>query len=180
LKTDLDSKNEIVLYCYFDYKNQGNQRAENVVSSLLKRLLCSVSELPRDVESLYDDFVRRAAIPDLSCLSRIFISCSSNFSSVYLILDALDECQSKQLKSIVSLLGQLKAAQVTRHKILCTSRPHLEYLCVTLQPVAILDIEAHTDDVENYITWRLNDEWLFAEELKSEVVEAIAGRVEGK
>ena len=118
----IDEGNARIAYVYFDYKNREEQTGDNVIRTLLKQLLLPSNLIPRDLESVYDDCTSRNKHPDMSIFTRQLLSISATLSSVYIMLDALDECSSEILDDIVALIHQIKNSRV---KIFCTSRPHI-------------------------------------------------------
>jgi hypothetical protein len=169
------TEKEAVLFYYFDYKDQDKTESvslEMFARSLLKQVLCAGHHVPDDVQALYDDCSKRSATPDLDAVTRVLSTCLTSFSTIYLVLDALDEYQHNH-KGLVTFLGQLKAENGPRFKILCTSRPHLRHLADDLKSFATFEIHPAHPDVENYINWRLNKEWKHHEALKENVLKAI-------
>jgi hypothetical protein len=165
-----------VLFYYFDYKDQANQSLDMFARSLLKQLLCTGNSIPQEVQAFYDDWTKRSGSPDFATLSCVLESCSTRFSTIYLVLDALDEYQQKLLKKLVSFLCKLESAKGSRFKILCTTRPHLSHLAKELKASETLEIQPDNPDVENYIKWRLDEEWEHDEDLKTDVLQAVIGQ----
>jgi hypothetical protein len=177
LYTKTDRK-EAVLFYYFDYKDQDKTESvslEMFARSLLKQVLCAGHHVPDDVQVFYDDCSKRSATPGLDAAMRVLSTCLTSFSTVYLVLDALDEYQQNH-KGLVTFLGQLKTEKGPRFKVLCTSRPHLRHLADDLKSFATFEIHPAHPDVKNYINWRLNKEWKHHEDLKAKVLEAIMGQ----
>jgi hypothetical protein len=161
-----------VLFFYFDYTDQINQTLETFAASLMKQLLCAGQFLPKEVEAAYDDCKNRYCTLDFATLSHLFDSCSQRFSSIHLVLDALDEYHHTKIKKLVSFLCHLKDETECRFKILCTTRAHLRDIAVELKAGDIFDIEACNPDVGNYVKCRM-EEWEHDEDLIPEVIDAI-------
>lgn len=171
------AKRSCVAYIYFDYKDPKAHTIENVVRSLLKQLLIPVTLVPQVLESAYDEFCSQSIIPDTSTFLQQLISTCTHYSSVFIFLDALDECSSDTLDSVINLIRQLSRSGV---KTFATSRPHLRNLPVELEKPLILQIEAQDDDVKNYLSVRLIKEWRYSEQLKSRIIHAIIQGTRGK
>jgi hypothetical protein len=176
LKRVKDPQKEPVLFFYFDYTDQANQTLEKVVASFLKQLLCASGYVPKEVEAVYDDYSKRGVKPDFASLSSLLDTCSVGFSTVYLILDALDEYQETRHKNLVSFLTHLKDSTEAKFKVLCTTRPHLQDLADDLKAGTTFEIEPHNPDIEIYVKHRLNVDWQYDTDLQSEVIEAIMGQ----
>jgi hypothetical protein len=175
LRAELPRKagEEAVLFYYFDYKDQANQSLEMLARSILRQLLSAENYIPQEVQTLYDNCAKGSGRLDVGSLSRVIETCSTRFATVYLILDALDEFQHKHLKKLVSFLCQLKNAEKTHFKILCTTRPHLSDLAEDLKAFATFKIQPDNNDIDNYVKWRFNEEWEHNEDLKDDVLKAI-------
>lgn len=110
-----------------------------------------------------------------SCLNEII----TQFSRVYIVVDALDECDeaSKTRRSLLSLLQNLGA----RVQLLFTSRPLQEVLPSAVQ----LEITAQKDDLHNYLTAQIEQESVLAElcvkdeHLRREVIDEITTKASG-
>lgn len=166
-----------VVYVYFDYKNPKSQSGEDIIRCLLKQLLCRSNLVPRDVEALFDEFNNRSTSPNLPTFIRLFISLSSQFSTIYVMLDALDECSPENLKDVIALVGQLNDSNI---KVFCTSRNYFPDLRNQLGALTILHIEADPDDLRNYLSIKLNEEWKFDDASKVIIKDKLADRAEGK
>ncbi len=171
------AKGDSVAYIYFDYKDREAHTGENVIRSLLKQLLLPMTLVPQALESLYDEFCSQSIIPDTSTFMEQLISTCAHYSSVSIILDALDECGSETLDAVINLIRELSRSSV---KIFVTSRPHLSNLPSELEKPLILQVEAQDDDVKNYLSVRLGKEWRYSEHLKSRIIYAIAQGTRGK
>jgi len=167
-----------VLFCYFDYKNGEDQLLEKVAASFLKQLLCADNYIPKHVAALYDDCTKQGSRDlDFKSLTELLGTCSSRFSKIYVVLDALDEYQHTQ-KKLVSFLSKLRDSKSTCYKIISTTRPHLEDLADDLKAIATFEIAPCNPDLKFYINSRLEDEWQHDEDLKSRVVQALTEQQE--
>ena len=167
-----------MLLCYFDYTRQEDQALEKVAASFLKQLLCANNYIPKDVAAWYDECTKHSRNPDdFKSLLRLLDSCSSRFSKIYLVLDALDEYQHNQ-KKLLSFLSTLRDSKSTCYKIISTTRPHLQDLADDLKAIATFNIAPWNPDLELYINSRLEEEWEHDEELKSSIVQAITEQEE--
>jgi hypothetical protein len=151
---------------------------ENIVRSLLKQLLCSLTLIPPEIESLYDDCCSKCKPPNTSDLThrlhQVAVA-SCKFSSVFFMLDALDECNiHDEVIALISPFGKLGI------KVFCTSRHHLTDLPNKLDTTAVLEVRAHDDDVRNYLVARLKEEWKFGDHFKPRVVDRLVNDVDGK
>ena len=165
-----------VAYLYFDYKNAEAQTRDHVVRTLLKQLLLPSHLIARELEASYDAWSVHSKNPDRTIFSRQLLSAAATFSSVYIMLDALDECGSETLDDIVTLIRLLKDSGI---KVFCTYRPHLN-LRKRLDTPTIHPIGAHDEDVRNYLSIRLNKEWRHHESFREQIIDRLAKGAEEK
>ena len=100
------------------------------------------------------------------------------FLRVYIMLDALDECTSGTLEDTITLIRRFKDSGI---KVFCTFRPILINLGDRLDVQTIHSIDAHDEDVRNYLSLRLNKEWLhdkcFLEQIIDRLIEGVKGKL---
>lgn len=166
-----------VAYMYFDYNNSTVQTLDNVIRALLKQLLCRLDLIPHDLEGFYDDCNRYSIKPDVSALTYYLISISNHFSSVFVMLDALDECATENYADIINLIRKLRESGL---KILCTSRINVPNVRCQLGQPTLVEIKAHEDDVRNYLAIRLSKEWQYDDEFKQKISDTLAEKAAGK
>lgn len=101
------------------------------------------------------------------------------FSSVYVMLDALDECNSETLEDTISLIHQFEKFGI---KVFCTFRPIIDFQGVRrLEAQTIHSIEAHDKDVRNYLSIRLNKEWRHSNKrFLPKIIDQLAEGAKGK
>lgn len=172
----IDEDKARIAYMYFDYKNREEQTGDNVVRTLLKQLLLPSNLIPRGLESLYDDRHHQHKKPEISKFSRQLLSISATFSSVYIMLDALDECSNDTLNDIFILVHELKNSGV---KVFCTSRPQILDLEDRLQARGI-SIDAKDEDVRNYLIIRVNKEWRHNKSHQEPIINRLTQEAKGK
>lgn len=130
------------------------QTANDIAEKILRQLLGVLDTIPPKLESLYDSCTRTNARAELSDLKRILLLCIHNFSSVYVVFDALDECDDSHRREILTFVSQL---QKWGCRILMSSRPHLRNsLEEQLDDTLIIETKADEQDVRNYISCKLD------------------------
>jgi hypothetical protein len=123
-----------VAYVYFDYKDRARQTPEVILAELIKQLAFRRTDLQADaspsqhIEEMYDKMHPKGRQPAMSDLRELFISIAADFSEVYLIFDALDECNEDERNVLLSFVMQLQLARKgdLRFKIMVTGRPHMQ------------------------------------------------------
>jgi hypothetical protein len=144
----------MVLYIYFDYKSQRTQTMVGVIRCLLKQLISRFSELPADIISLYDEYIKKDEKPDIAKLMEFLYTWTMVFPT-YIIFDALDECSDETQSETLSFFAHL---QKSNCRILISSRPHLQCLKDGIRDKAWFEVKAHEADLASYVLVRLKEE----------------------
>lgn len=142
-----------------------------MIASLLKQLLCQLDGLPWDVGTAYETSLRCASSPSFDSLVTLFTSVSKQFTIVYVLIDAIDECHSEYQEDVIALIHQLSESSI---KVMCTSRDHLE-----MHDSASLTVKAKPTDIRKYITSKLRKERQIGEALRERIVEQLTLQAEG-
>ena len=138
-----------VTYVYFNYKTQADQTATTLLSALLKQLVQNRPDVAEPVSALYRK-LGGATKPSLDDISQAFQAVLSNLSSVFVVVDALDECanQNGTRTKLLSFLRDLQAKADLR--LLCTSRfipDVVEYFSSSPS----IEVRASPADVKKYV-----------------------------
>jgi hypothetical protein len=135
-----------------------------------------LDSIPRELEAHYNECRSRSKSPDKAFFIRQLLSAADNFSTVHIMLDALDECTSGTLDEIVELIHQFKDSRI---KVFCTFRPIIN-LRDRLDVPDIHTISAQDSDIRNYLSIRLNKEWRHDKRFLGKVVDRLVEGAEGK
>ena len=146
-KSILDDRSRIA-YLFCNSQNKLEQTPVNLVASLLKQLLQARQGVPEDLKSLYELYYQHQTRPTLDEVSSIFQSEIRNYSRVFLIIDALDECPDDDRRVVLSRLRAMQAASSAN--VMITSRPVPKVTDAFLQDITI-EIRASDEDVRRYI-----------------------------
>ena len=142
------------LYC--DYNVQQKQTVINIIGAIVKQLV-GRGGIPKDIR---DAFLaakkvggRRPLLADLMRMLRIAIG---SLPQVFVCIDALDECQPKDLPHLLeSLRGIVRESPGMR--IFLTGRPHIGDMIhrYFTKPVTI-PITPNEDDIRSYVNMKLD------------------------
>lgn len=171
-----------IAYVYFNYKqNTNKQNVNNLLSSLLKQLSQERPSLPDSVKTLHAQHGNKRTQPSTNELSRALQSIAAMYSRVFIIVDALDECQASDgcRARFLSEIFTLQAK--TGANIFATSR-HISNIEREFEGSTLVEIRASEEDVRRY----LNDHVLrlpgfvtrspeLQEEIKAAIVKAVDG-----
>lgn len=84
-----------IAYIYFNFWQQDEHKVEDLFASLLKQLVRGQSSLPASVKDLYNHHKGKGTRPSLDKISKVLQSVIRvYYSRVFIIIDALDECQA--------------------------------------------------------------------------------------
>ncbi|KAG7289878.1 hypothetical protein NEMBOFW57_006255 [Staphylotrichum longicolle] len=138
-----------IAYLYCNFRRQADQKVEDLLSTLIRQLSQDQSSLPECLRIFYDKHKGRAR-PSLDELSRVLQAVADLFSRIFIVVDALDECQLSD-GSRSKLLTELFALQSkTGANIFATSRFILD-VTERFKNNVSLEIRAHPGDVQRYI-----------------------------
>ncbi|KAH8658346.1 nucleoside phosphorylase domain-containing protein, partial [Xylariales sp. PMI_506] len=152
---DLESKfgnerNICITYIYFNYTRQDEQAIEDVLASLVKQLLMAQSPLPKVVHDLYDQHSKKRTRPLADELIQTLQSVIAMFSKVFIVIDALDECQSSNGHRSKFISEMLMLQAKTRANLFVTSRFDAETE-QRFKKFPRLEIRASDEDIRSYI-----------------------------
>lgn len=143
------SQNAAVSYVYCDYREHDGQTAEKLVAILLKQLVISKRNLPRAVNDLYLSFEAQNRQPQQQDLEQAFLLTCREFGRVYIVIDALDECEASDRRKLLEFLCAARTQPSIR--VFITSRSYSDKIIAQFDPTQRLKIEAHKSDLRRYI-----------------------------
>lgn len=153
-------------YNYIDYKDPENQTALRIVSNLLQQLLARERFVPPELKLLYKKWLADNSRPDSRTITNIFLDAVNRYVSVYVIVDALDECEFDYQDDLFDIVRQFIDSNV---RVLVTSRPHLPVLDRYIDGASIREIVAHEDDFSMFLKWKLDQVHHIATSLKEKI-----------
>jgi hypothetical protein len=178
-------------YFYFSFTNI--QSKDTALSSLIKQLCARRPTVPPSVDGFHE-YMDRGDRPDTVMLEEALLDTTCGFSTVYIIIDALDECPAinDQRRQLLQSLCRLLSKLPGNVHVFCTSRKEpdiLEYLKPLLfashRNALDLTQGAHRRsldrDIRLYIGSTLKDpaykSW--SQGLKDEVQDALIDKADG-
>jgi Cdc6-like AAA superfamily ATPase len=169
-----------IAYVYCNFRRHEEQKPEDLLASLLKQLIQGQPSMPENVKSLYERHKKRTR-PSFNELSEALHSIIAGYSKVFIIIDALDECQVSD-GSRKRLLSEILGVQAkTGASVFATSRfiPEIEK---ELEGSVSLEVRASDEDVRRYLDGHMFELPSFVahnrslqDEIKSEIVNAVDG-----
>lgn len=179
-----------IAYIYCNFQQQDKQEADDLLASLLKQLAQGQPSLPDSVKSLHDRHTDKQTRPSLDEISQVLQSVVAMYSRAFIVVDALDECQTSHgCRSV--FLSQIFSLQANANaNVFTTSRPIQEIKKEFEGRSVILEINAKNEDVEKYLDGRISELPLldeknqdvskeskekFKDEIKTNIVEVVNG-----
>jgi hypothetical protein len=141
------SNNVGVAHIYLNYKEQGSQGISNILGSLIKQLCQQLPQLSRLPQ--LENLISRRRTPSEEGLFLALIETSKSFSQIFLVFDALDECDRESQRG--KLLPMLHLMGENGFCVFMTSRRYADDIEDRFRNVPSIEIVAH-DDIKSYYT----------------------------
>lgn len=170
-----------IAYVYCNFRRTYEQKAEDLLASLLKQLAQGWPSLPESVKTLYNKYKEKRTRPSFDELSKALQTVAAMYTKAFIIIDALDECQtSDSCRSIfLSEIFQVQANCTVN--IFATSR-HIPDIIDEFEECVRLEIRATKEDIRTYLDNRMSPRRNFLrknralqEEIKTKIVAVVQG-----
>jgi Cdc6-like AAA superfamily ATPase len=170
-----------IAYLYCNFRQQQEQKPEDLLVSLLKQLVQEQPSVPFSMKSLYERHKIKRTRPSFDEISQVLQSIMAGYSRTFIIIDALDECQVSNGGRRKFLLEIVNLQAKTRAGLFVTSR-FIPDVMEEFKGSLSLEIRAHDEDVRRYLDGHMSHLRSFVlrspglqEEIKSEIVKAVDG-----
>lgn len=141
-----------VAYVYCNYKSQEQQDVSSLLAAILKQLVQAQQSTPELAERLYETHAKRGTTPSCDEIVSSLRDVLSVCSPVYIVIDALDECQSSTRDQLLDILRDLQATHDVR--VMATSRI-ISDIVETFHEALKLEVLASKEDVRRYVAGQL-------------------------
>ncbi|KAM6479217.1 ankyrin repeat-containing domain protein [Trichoderma sp. SZMC 28011] len=139
-----------ISYLFCDYRKHNEQKAEDLVANLLKQLTQRRDVIPDCIQELYAECKKNPKRPSLSELSEAMRSVCLLYSKVFIVIDALDECQIADGCRKYFLSTLFKLQEETNTNLFATSR-NIPDILEAFEQSNFLEISAKDEDVQKYL-----------------------------
>ncbi len=184
LERTFSPRDTAVIYIYNSYTEHAEQSATNLIGSLLQQIVRQKPVVSEGIKTMYRQHSAQGTRPSLGDLSSSLRLETKDFAHVFIVVDALDECdEANGVRE--SLLEKLRGQLVERNiRLMITSRflTGLEY---DLNGAIFLEIRAFDDDIEGYLRCRIPKERRLAphvasdEDLHDAIIDTIVNNAQG-
>ena len=123
LRNTLDNQTTRTVCIYCSHNEQADQTPVNIIASMLKQIIQGGHPVHSSLSNLYKQYGLRSTRPSLGEMSEIVRQEFGLYKQVFVILDALDECQESNghRSRLIEELQKLPGV-----KMMITSRPHVD------------------------------------------------------
>jgi hypothetical protein len=175
-----DNVNIGIAYLYCNFRQQADQKVEHLLSSLIRQLSQDQPSLPESLRILYAKHKGRTR-PSVDELSGVLQTVASLFSRIFIVVDALDECQLSDgsRSKLLTMLFILQSE--TGANIFVTSR-FIPDVTEKFKNNLSVEIRAQPADIEIYIKGNMAIMPSYVAQrpdLRQEIITAIVQAVDG-
>ncbi|KAI1661134.1 hypothetical protein F4813DRAFT_378815 [Daldinia decipiens] len=170
-----------IAYIYCNFRRQSRQTMTDITLSLLKQLAQRRPSLPDAVKNLYKGYGRDGMRPSNYEVSGALETVISSYSRVFVIVDALDECQVSNGTGSKLISGIFNIQQKHETNFLATSR-FIPDITASFKGYTTLEIRASKADVEKYVDDHIEELPSFVAGkpgLKDEIIRTISDAADG-
>ncbi|KLJ13657.1 hypothetical protein EMPG_11420 [Blastomyces silverae] len=146
----LDDSGVAIAYIYCNFRKHEEQKVDNLAASLLRQLAGNLFPLPKSVKELYELHNRKRTRPSFDGILATLHSVAGEYSRVFIVTDALDECQASDGCRERLISGLFHIQDKCGVNIFATSRP-LPDIVQNFEKGIALEIRASDEDVQNYL-----------------------------
>ncbi|KAI0574012.1 multiple ankyrin repeats single kh domain protein [Pyrenophora tritici-repentis] len=153
-----DDTSMVTAYFYFDFNDTQKQDPELMLRSLLCQFLQRSVVIPKGVDALFLSCENGKRQPSLHALLQVTREAAQEFTHVYVVLDALDECT--QRSELMDMLETIAEWQLDNLHLLMTSRKERdiessleEY--IKDEDAVCLQRDVVDEDIQRYVQQRL-------------------------
>ena len=171
------SEDTKIAFVYCDYEDQAAQTASNLIACLARQVIGRPQELPQQLVALHKELEQQNRRPSFDDLKRLLAALCIQYARVYIVVDALDECEAIQRRLLLPVLGSLPNS-ITR--LFVTSRPNNEDISQSFGKAPQITIGASELDLRQYITERMEERRDFVKSLTPELREKITSTISAK
>jgi hypothetical protein len=177
----------VTAYFYFDFNDTQKQDPELMLRSLLCQFLQRSVVIPKGVDALFLSCENGKRQPSLHALLEVTRQAMQEFTQVYIVLDALDECT--QRSELMDMLETVAGWQLDNLHLLMTSRKELDIErslegYVEEDDAVCLQRDVVDQDIQRYVQQRLRDDkglakWNKDAAVRQEIEAALMGGARG-
>lgn len=179
---------QVVLYFYFDFRGIVKQSFRVMIHSLILQLYLKVEDTRAPLNLLYH--LNEHNQPTVKSLCTTFLDMIRQLDRVYVILDALDECQTgsgSQMEALVSWMQDFVERSNNVH-LLATSRLEVDIELFLNRVKCTKTFPIHSrhlsNDIESYVLRKIEEDraferWRSRPDVQNEIKTALIKKANG-
>ncbi|KAL9084482.1 MAG: hypothetical protein Q9165_008055 [Trypethelium subeluteriae] len=181
-----------LLYFYFDFSDPRKQSHDSMVRSLIHQLYYRSEITRKELNLLFSSSENGHRQPATESLCKVFTNSIEHSDQIWIVLDALDECETRKGGQYTSLLPWIRSlikARLDHVHLLVTSRPEhdiekaFQYLAST-DSIIHLESKLVSDDISTYVHARVRDHdglerWRGRPDIQDEIEKELRERANG-
>ncbi|KAL8766351.1 MAG: hypothetical protein Q9209_006878 [Squamulea sp. 1 TL-2023] len=149
------SMEHAVAFIYCNYKERAQQTFGNLISSVVRQLISAKGTIPEELRLLYQHHSKQGTRPNRSELRGLLTTVASECASLFIVVDALDECEdSNGTRS--DLVSTLRTALPEACFLITSRRSH--DIELQFQDCPHLEIRASDRDIRRYISIQIRQQ----------------------
>ncbi|KAK8208081.1 ankyrin repeat-containing domain protein [Phyllosticta capitalensis] len=189
---DRPDASEKPVYFYFDFADTDKQSLENAIRSLIRQLYLQREDAQDRVNTLYAEHGHGTQSPKLEALNATFQGMIHQIGEVWIVLDALDECPSRNEDPTGSLLhwiGSLLGSHQANVHLLVTSRPEQDiqsFIQEKARPQDIIHLQSDlvAGDIRAFVHGKVRGQtglgrWSSRPDIQNKIEDALLEKADG-
>jgi hypothetical protein len=168
-----------IAYIYCDFRRTAEQKIASLLASLVRQLTRTRPSMPSCVRDLYNRHNKTRTRPLVREILTTLHSLVSQYRKVFLVIDALDECQDSD-DCRTTFLSEISGVQdKCCVSIFATSRD-IPHISEKFKMGITLEIRAHDEDVRTYLMGQISRSGpYFLMEHATKICDAVSRVVDG-
>jgi Cdc6-like AAA superfamily ATPase len=154
-----------VLYFYFVFNDTRKQTLESMVRSLISQLNSKYGDSSKELDSLFSSCENGHRQPTCESLCNAFLRMIEKVKEVWIVLDALDECNTRKggpTEGLLSWMSDILVSEQSNVHLLITSRPEQDIKSGVSKfahndNVVPIQNDLITDDIRAYVRARVKE-----------------------
>lgn len=143
-----------IAYLYCNYRQQQEQNAKDLLSSLLRQFTRERISVPAEVKVLYERHRTKGTRPSFDEIAKVLLSLVRLYSRVFIIIDALDECPTSN-ETRNRLLSEVFILQTQAQVNLFATSRFIPEITSHFEGCISKEICAKDDDILRYVNERM-------------------------
>ena len=143
-------KDIAIVYIFCRYDQRYTQTEIGLLSSLLRQLVQGQEDVSDFITAMHKSHKAKRSVPSLQEIQTAVQRTMESFRKVYIVIDALDECDATCRKSVLDMIQQTRTSSGMMPKLFATSR-YVRGVLDFFEDGLTLEIRASDGDVGLYL-----------------------------